>query len=659
MLISLCEAQFLKMALSDFFYALYDMMAAVLSIIHTVFEIIIIYSTYQSNIQHPNKKIILNISAIHICFVHVCYAIFAIFWFWSDQKFNNKYLQKFKFVINFFILLSISPFIPIIFYVTTKYNESLLSKFINQHCSFLFKAKSFSREDILNQKLNLYVEWQVLNLVYHAMFLSQFVLQTFPQCVIQLFLLSHNYNNPLFVHCVFISIILCIIQLILKPLPICGFSGYSMSIYFILFDLSCILTDFLMFFITILSLSVSWVIYDIFYFKIMYIIPCFIIWFIFGIMDDFIRLQLLPNFNYTNWKKYLVVFIFILLILIPICIIFPLLALILELGCFIWVALLFFATFRLRLIFMQGHEFGINLWNIFVQFVNQNISKNDKILRLCIINHILIEANKNNNIEIYSMDDQNTDDLIVDSQRYSTFFDERHCELYHDVTMSSFHDHTNFGKNCNVWKYIKNNIYLHPLHYYQNKVSVAWRNYRSSNAVITTFIEYIKWSWTYNQSVIYWLLFVYIVGPYYFISRLLNVIVIIYILTYISFKSMEIKFILILFCVSFCGVIIFGLLSIKRSYGVEWNILPGTKMGYAITELSEENNKEMIKNMLRDYKESVDIPIREKIICDKFGINVGGIIVEYIARFQYLISETHHQLIDTNCTSPTYESALE
>ena len=104
------------------------------------------------------------------------------------------------------------------------------------------------------------------------------------------------------------------------------------------------------------------------------------------------------------------------------------------------------------------------------------------------------------------------------------------------------------------------------------------------------------------------------------------------------FDDIYMRLILILFCVSVCGMIIFLIFSIKR-HNIEWNILPGGRLGYAVTGFDQEINHQLMERVERDYLEATDIPIRENIICDHFGMNVGGIIIMFIGRFGYLVKK--------------------
>eukprot|EP01084_Bolivina_argentea_P274573 468045_1 len=628
--------------------SLYNNIAIISSIIVPIFEILIVVDMHRSELYHPYLSFLFKISLINLCACYILYAIVGEILLWTFTKIQNKYLDKLKFLLNFFILLLISPFIPIICHFTLKNEDSFISKFIDTHLKGFFETRAVKHEDIdFIDDQHDWIQWQARSFIFHLPFIIQFILQILPQCVIQLMLLPHgDYNYHLS-----ISLFLHIITALMKILPAAGFSLNSISIHFILFDYLCISTDFLMLFAIIAISNASHIIYNILYFKLKYIIFILYIWSCLGLVHDAL-IGIYDDINGSTFKKSSLTFLAFLFLCIPIALCLPLFCFFIEMGCFTWILLVFSNPFRFRIEFIDDQTMAVKLWNEFYQFINNAFSKQDTIVRLCTVNHVLIKHLESCGHVLYDSDTEVIHDELISSQRFPNLLKtQKYLNLYKNVTLKSFHDINRIGKECNYFYYVFHIIYCFGLHEYENRMIVSWNNYKPLS-LIKRPMSYLKWCAIHNREVLYWKLFVYILGPYYALSRLLNIFVMFYILYQVIFcvetkigmlfeKYLLLKGLLMLFCITFSGMVIFGIITFKRSYCIEWNILPGLNGMHQINVTQifqnyQQKNNKVMNGINRDYVEIIDIPKREQLIHDKFGSNVGGIILQYIGRFCFI-----------------------
>eukprot|EP01084_Bolivina_argentea_P182075 314406_1 len=629
--------------MSATFKSFYDNIAILLCIANPVFEILLIYDLFQQNLTHPPDKSFIYVSISFLVGSNVIYMIIASYWFSSSEPITNKYRKR---LINICILVLVSPFIPIIIHITMTNKESFLSKLIDKYFKGYFETKPVPKQLFLNalavgnatdDNCCEWMKWTFITTGYHWPFLLQFIIESLPHFIICCILLSHNYNNKQYISHLFIAFTVCFISFLLKIIAFSGWTISTSSIIYIIFDCCCASADFIYLFLVMSTLSTSSIIYEICYFKLIYLISILYIWSCCGLIYEGIRFVWDEIMDRDIWWKILYLTMAILAFIAVSVLIFPFFAIVFEITCFSWILVLFCFTFRCHRGFSNGQKYGAELWDQFVLFVNQSVCNKDKILRLCTVNHVLIN-------ECHEIQDDIANILIDndDEHEYGAYLQQqKYSNLYANVTWKSFHDSSIFGKNSNIFYWICNELYFFAINFWKAQVISSWNEY----SIIKHPLLFLKWNIVYYREVIYWQFICYILAPYYIISRSLNIFTICYIIYLYVFEQNEkisilfgyvyMKIILILYVVLFGVIILFGVIMIRRCYYIEWNILPGFGV-YEMIESKQFNPtyNQMIMDIIHnDYYELIDIPKRENMIINVFGDNVGGIIVEYIGRF--------------------------
>eukprot|EP01083_Nonionella_stella_P133123 404718_1 len=588
----------------------YDVLGQVISVLDVTTDILVCIGFYQKD-----RMVFFAISLTILCLALIAYDIAFVLRFSREKNGGNIAL--------FACLLPISPVLPFVFYFTGS-NNTPLSKFLEKHCcGFNIEMNPPSvRGDA--SKLRKFMETKIEK---HIGFILEALVEAFPQAILQMIaIVVYNEANVIAI----ISILVSMLSMASKSFILSV--GSAITIKQLMWNWLCAVTDFFAIFVT-----VSWVFFtpqsdhlsDFFvmirtiwlyklYIGVFPLIGVASIGFhVAGMIESIHELKKKVDGNCVILCGSICAFL--LVTFFWICGVIAS-VLVLEILCWTWPAFIFFILGTDR---FDNSKSSLQFWFTLVTWINNAkthrigsrykgcvsfTKQQDKMMRLCSVNQILLERQPF------------PDDMIL--KTYLT--KNKRNNQYMEVTMSDLRSNTKNRKHSEFilkfWHQLYGDIWKEMVDDYQNANTQEARKwcFFMFGAGLATFI----------------------LGPLYSISRFITLLFPAFIVSclYVQYDVNiwntefvdRFQVVMITVYLILCVILsILFYLNCCEQYLMA-HILPAEGYFWGYYYDGFKNKDELIKAITNNYFGIIVIPMRKAIVTERFGPDLGKIILSYL-----------------------------
>ena len=584
---------------------IYDLTSVLLSILDIVTDVWILYLW-----KHNGLTLFFGIGLTILIFAHCVYILMFLVRFKKGSIGNGNITGRglcFSRFLLFILILLLSPFLNILMFINSKYQTYDNKKCCN--CVITIKKKCQSFWNFLGFETDSFTDCersnieQLVALIFfkHLGFVIQSLLQSFPQCILQisaLFIYGHSYNNYYY-YILLISILISLINICSKLLVF----SFAFDIPTFFWNWISVVTDFVKVFSVIawifwilsnvnsLPSSSLFILSEIYFWNVVcvtvpiLVIPCITLT-IFAIIS---ARDESPN----NYIILYYIFVFLAVTLgfalgtAFVCVFGTLLIEIL--GCTLLMLMVeLIGSHRFQ---TEGHnQLG---WTRIFEFIRAAFSESDRIVRIAMLNHQLLREG-----------------VFKDSKLKLTLR-KSEIRLYRRTTLKAIKDASQYPERAYFWK-----------------TALAWPWKKRS--FVFRMINSIDILDKYGIFLFYGMTLVFIVP--FLLTRFFSVVfpwvclITVYLNSDSSFQKMELQTVLTVthFCL-FC-VWCLLLVPVFRNQYLMWHIAPGrTEVRFK----REDKGIHVYTRWLLKYDKMMIVPIRNSLVLEKFGPDIGGIILSY------------------------------